>query len=73
MTDAAFKPDQKRRVALITGAGGQDGFFLSHQLGQRGYKVHGISRAKPKARSCTEIEWHVGDFLNAEFLHGLLR
>ena len=34
----------KRKVALITGATGQDGAYLSELLLQKGYVVHGIKR-----------------------------
>src|SRR5712672_4055806 len=33
-----------RRVALVTGATGQDGAFLAELLLQKGYTVHGIKR-----------------------------
>jgi GDPmannose 4,6-dehydratase len=32
------------RVALITGIAGQDGFYLSQLLGQKGYDVYGLDR-----------------------------
>lgn len=34
----------KRRVALITGATGQDGAYLSELLLDKGYEVHGVKR-----------------------------
>jgi GDPmannose 4,6-dehydratase len=34
----------KRKVALITGATGQDGAYLAELLLQKGYEVHGIKR-----------------------------
>jgi len=34
----------ERRVALITGATGQDGAFLSEILLEKGYEVHGVKR-----------------------------
>src|SRR5246500_3522656 len=36
--------DTKRRVALITGATGQDGAYLAEYLLGLGYTVHGIKR-----------------------------
>ena len=35
---------QKRPVALITGATGQDGAYLSELLLEKGYDVHGVKR-----------------------------
>ncbi len=48
-TDGAFGEamslrDSKRRVALITGATGQDGAYLAEYLLGLGYTVHGIKR-----------------------------
>lgn len=34
----------RQKTALILGASGQDGFFLSHRLLQQGFKVIGLSR-----------------------------
>jgi GDPmannose 4,6-dehydratase len=34
----------KRRIALITGAAGQDGAYLAEYLLGLGYPVHGIKR-----------------------------
>lgn len=77
MSDNLDVPDQiVGKVALITGAGGQDGFFLARQLSQRGYSVHGLSRAKPKELTIeggTNIKWHVGNFQDSGFIIGLLR
>ena len=33
-----------KKVALITGATGQDGAYLAEQLLSKGYEVHGIKR-----------------------------
>jgi GDPmannose 4,6-dehydratase len=35
---------EHRKTALITGATGQDGAYLSEFLLERGYEVHGIKR-----------------------------
>jgi GDPmannose 4,6-dehydratase len=37
-------PNQKQKVALITGVTGQDGSYLSEFLLEKGYIVHGIKR-----------------------------
>lgn len=75
MTDTLDVTDKTLKVALITGVGGQDGFFLARQLWQRGYKVHGISRAKTSAWSKTNVEvsWHVGDVQSSDFMQTVLR
>jgi GDPmannose 4,6-dehydratase len=36
--------ESTKKVALITGIGGQDGSYLSELLLSRGYIVHGIVR-----------------------------
>jgi NAD(P)-dependent dehydrogenase (short-subunit alcohol dehydrogenase family) len=41
------------KVALITGATGQDGAYLAELLLSKGYVVHGIKRRSFRAR------WHV--------------
>jgi len=38
------KPNQKQKVALITGVTGQDGSYLAEFLLEKGYIVHGIKR-----------------------------
>jgi GDPmannose 4,6-dehydratase len=38
------KPNQPQKVALITGATGQDGSYLAEFLLEKGYIVHGIKR-----------------------------
>jgi GDPmannose 4,6-dehydratase len=42
MTQA--KPNEKQKVALITGVTGQDGSYLAEFLLEKGYIVHGIKR-----------------------------
>lgn len=42
--DKAFKDMTENRVALITGATGQDGSYLAEFLLKKGYVVHGLKR-----------------------------
>jgi len=39
-----YKPNQTKKVALITGVTGQDGSYLAEFLIDKGYLVHGIKR-----------------------------
>ncbi|MDN4641990.1 GDP-mannose 4,6-dehydratase [Agreia sp. PsM10] len=45
-------------VALITGISGQDGWYLSRSLLQRGYTVHGVVRQQSQAKLDPRIEVH---------------
>jgi GDP-D-mannose dehydratase len=48
MRSIANGADKMARRALITGASGQDGFYLTELLLARGYDVHAQSR-RPRA------------------------
>ena len=37
------------KIALITGATGQDGGYLAELLLKKGYTVHGINGARPRS------------------------
>ena len=61
--------------ALVTGAGGQDGYFLGALLSQKGYEVHGLD--KPGSENRMEAvdpacRWNVSLF-DEEALRDLLR
>jgi GDPmannose 4,6-dehydratase len=43
------------KVALVTGITGQDGFYLSELLLQKGYEVHGLKRKKPKNKASDKL------------------
>jgi GDPmannose 4,6-dehydratase len=65
--------------ALITGLTGQDGSFLAELLLKQGYRVTGIVRGEPAARSLgsaehlrAEVELIGGDVLDANTLRGAL-
>jgi GDPmannose 4,6-dehydratase len=64
-----------KKIALITGIGGQDGRYLSEQLISLGYIVHGLERVK-KHEECEflskEIQWHNGDICDYQFVEFLL-
>ena len=70
----------KTRVALVTGASGQDGFFLTRRLLEDGWIVHAVTR-RPNivaalARSPSEGERlavHAVDILDAEAVARLIR
>jgi GDPmannose 4,6-dehydratase len=61
------------RSALVTGASGQDGWYLIKFLLAKGYQVHAQSRypAGPD-RNREEVCWHVGDLTNKRFLETLV-
>ena len=71
------------KTALISGITGQDGYFLSQLLLEKGYDVHGIIR---RNRSMSKgnlslldkqvldrIKIHYGDLTDANFLSKLLK
>lgn len=56
------------RVALVTGASGQDGRYLTRLLLDRGYEVHGQTRLASDDILKTGMHWHVGDLTDSDFL-----
>ena len=62
------------RSALVTGASGQDGWYLIKFLLAKGYQVHAQSRfpAGPDSHR-EEVRWYVGDLTNTQFLETLVR
>ena len=54
----------KRKVALITGITGQDGYYLSKLLLKKGYEVHGIKR-----RTSLINTQRIDEFFNDKSLH----
>ncbi|MFD9482970.1 GDP-mannose 4,6-dehydratase [Streptomyces sp. NPDC059991] len=67
------------KKALITGIGGQDGFYLAELLLEKGYEVHGTARRVPdfvhrrNSRQGTDrLFVHYGDLTNGTRLVGLL-
>src|SRR5690348_10308964 len=61
------------RRALVTGAAGQDGWYLVAHLLARGYEVHAQSRRPhdPKQHGGA-VRWHVGDVKDGKFLRELI-
>jgi GDPmannose 4,6-dehydratase len=62
-----------KKKALVTGASGQDGFYLINLLHRHGYAVHAQSRRLPHP-SLTQnaTYWHVGDPSDRDFLDSLI-
>ncbi|MGL5167358.1 MAG: GDP-mannose 4,6-dehydratase [Afipia sp.] len=61
------------KKALVTGASGQDGFYLINLLHRHGYVVHAQSRRLPQPnRHQNETYWHVGDPADRDFLDSLI-
>jgi GDPmannose 4,6-dehydratase len=57
------------KCALVTGAGGQDGFYLARRLVALGYEVHGqIHNSGP----IENVHCHTGDLTDAAFVDDLL-
>ena len=54
----------KKKVALITGITGQDGYYLTKLLLQKGYEVHGIKR-----RTSLINTQRIDEFFNDKNLH----
>ena len=61
------------KQALITGAAGQDGWYLAKLLLSRGYKVfaHARQTVSPDPHE-GRVTWHVGDLTDDLFLENLL-
>jgi GDPmannose 4,6-dehydratase len=62
------------RSALVTGASGQDGWYLVKFLLAKGYQVHAQSRfpAGPDGHGAG-VRWYVGDLTNPQFLETLVK
>jgi GDPmannose 4,6-dehydratase len=56
-------PPRKRR-ALITGITGQDGWYLTRLLQEKGYAVHGLANRRP-GDALAGVSWHLGDITDA--------
>jgi GDPmannose 4,6-dehydratase len=59
--------------ALITGASGQDGWYLAHYLLAAGYEVHAQSRSTRGVDYPEGLIWHVGNVADVDFLTSLIR
>jgi GDPmannose 4,6-dehydratase len=59
------------RIALITGSGGQDGWYLAQFLIGKGYVVHGVQRT-PLHESQHNITVHAGDVADAEAMRRII-
>lgn len=70
------------KKALITGISGQDGYFLSRLLLEKGYEVHGLARRNsqkslgslellPK-EVLTQIKIHWGDIIDTGFINSFI-
>lgn len=58
---------------LITGASGQDGYYLINLLCQQGAVVHAQSRRRIHPNSHLDgVHWHVGDLTASDFLETLI-
>lgn len=61
------------KKVLVTGASGQDGFYLIDLLHRHGYAVHAQSRRLPQSgRHQNETCWHVGDPADRDFLDSVI-
>lgn len=62
--------------ALIFGATGQDGSYLSEFLLKKGYSVHGVVRRSsainPRLAFMQDVKFHYGDVLDGSFVHNLI-
>lgn len=62
-----------KRKVLITGASGQDGYYLISLLRQHGCVVHAQSRRETNSNTYPDgAHWHVGDLTDRDFLDGLI-
>jgi len=60
------------RRALITGGAGQDGWYLTRLLLDRGYEVHAHARREAGREKGSGIAWHFGDIGDAAEVSRLL-
>ena len=58
------------KTAIITGALGQDGSFLSEHLLELGHKVYGITRRKSTDADSWGFLEHLKDNSNFKLVHG---
>lgn len=62
-----------QRRALVTGASGQDGSYLTELLLAQGYAVHAQSRrAQARDRRADGLQWHVADISDPSVLNELI-
>jgi GDPmannose 4,6-dehydratase len=65
------------KTALITGIHGQDGFYLSRLLLEKGYVVYGMTRRSPTTNDLDqlgkEIKYVVGDLSDSTSLYDCIR
>jgi GDPmannose 4,6-dehydratase len=61
-----------RRV-LVTGAAGQDGWYLSRLLRERGYEVHAHALLPGQHSDISDLTWHNGDLVDVAYVEALLR
>ena len=69
-----------RKVALITGIVGQDGYYLTDLLLNKNYEVHGMVQSMNQYNSSKITEYeknenffiHIGDMTDTSNLNGLL-
>ncbi|NGX98246.1 MAG: GDP-mannose 4,6-dehydratase [Candidatus Afipia apatlaquensis] len=62
-----------KRKVLITGASGQDGYYLINLLRQHGCVVHAQSRREMHSKAHLDgAQWHAGDLTDRDFLGGLI-
>lgn len=60
------------RRALVTGGAGQDGWFLTRFLLERGYEVHAQSLHANEVARPEGLKWHIGDLSHATYTDELL-
>jgi GDPmannose 4,6-dehydratase len=60
------------RRALVTGAAGQDGYYLLRLLNGLGYAVHAHSSRAGEPDRRADASWHVGPLTDRAFLDGML-
>lgn len=68
-----FHAEAAQKIALIFGASGQDGTYLSEFLLAKNYEVHGVSRSIPSADNNSKVVWHAGDVTNYSGILKLLQ
>lgn len=61
------------KSVLVTGASGQDGYYLLRLLHEQEFEVHAQSRKPcPSDQYPQRIQWHIGDPTDPEFLEALI-
>jgi len=53
------------RRALVTGGDGQDGWYLTRLLLERGHEVHAHARRTAEGEAASPIVWHFCDIGDA--------